>query len=153
MKPQGREGRLKGRIRMLVCKKNDAIEHIKSHLMSSNFTLRGRKSSSYASESAKGSLRISISLISSRCFFCAREMSNRNLVMSGCWSPILRSCSGRRSALRFSSSRAFDKDRQLFSSVERHSDASGNLPPSAAILSAIHRACLLFSVANWRSFL
>ena len=29
VKPQGREGRLKGRIRMLVCKKNDVIEHIK----------------------------------------------------------------------------------------------------------------------------
>lgn len=138
VKPQGREGRLKGRIRMLVCKKKDVIEHIKSNLMSSNFTLRGRKSSSYASESAKGSLRISISLISSRCFFCSREMPNRNLVMSECSSPILRSCSGRRSALRFSSSRAFDKDRQLFSSVERHSDAAGNLPPSALIFSAIH---------------
>ena len=139
VKPQGREGRLKGRIRMLVCKKNAVIEHIKSNLMSSNFTLRAcRKYSSYASESAKGSLRISISLISSRCFFCSREMPNRNLVMSGCSSPILRSCSGRRSALRFSSSRAIDKDRQLFSSVERHSDASGNLPPSAVIFSAIH---------------
>jgi len=87
-----------------------------------------------------------------RLFLLVGNFLQEYIVMSGCSNPIRRSCSGRRSALRFSSSRAISNDCQLFSSIDRRSGTSGSLPPSAAIFSAIHSACLLLSAAIWRSF-
>jgi hypothetical protein len=63
-----------------------------------------------------------------------------------CWCPRtnLRSCSDRRPAEGFSSSRAIAKDCQLFSFVERRPATSGSLQLSATILLPIRSAWRLF---------